>query len=260
MAGSLPISLSRAASFYIAEFHPFMSVFDNSRVHRTEETSPISTAGTIRWIQGDYADPNAVTTHPSYEWTHSLGDILNALIGAGLRIDFVHEFPLSCYKWRIRQAGWKWLVASRGRPRSPAVLTEATKPRGRSVDRSFRDNLRLTYDRSSYRDAALVQDWKCRARRLPRPTAKGEQRALLEIARAGSGWQFFQDHGLEVTCIDLSPEMVRLCREKGLNACVMDAPSWTSAGVVRRCVRHEQPAAPGQGRAARECFRRSALR
>jgi SAM-dependent methyltransferase len=34
--------------------------------------------------------------------------------------------------------------------------------------------------------------------------------------------RFFQDNGLTVTCTDLSPEMVRLCREKGLDAHVMD--------------------------------------
>ncbi|HRO92162.1 MAG TPA: class I SAM-dependent methyltransferase, partial [Promineifilum sp.] len=33
---------------------------------------------------------------------------------------------------------------------------------------------------------------------------------------------FFRDRGLDVTCTDLSPEMVRLCRQKGLTAHVMD--------------------------------------
>ncbi len=46
---------------------------------------------------------------------------------------------------------------------------------------------------------------------------------LLEIgAGTGKDSQFFQTHGMQVVCIDLSPEMVRLCREKGLTAIEMD--------------------------------------
>ncbi|MEX1030715.1 MAG: class I SAM-dependent methyltransferase [Paenibacillaceae bacterium] len=31
--------------------------------------------------------------NPSNEWTHSLSDIINALISHGLKIEFLHEFP-----------------------------------------------------------------------------------------------------------------------------------------------------------------------
>lgn len=52
-----------------------------------------------RWDSGfDYADKKALAP-PSYEWTHGLGDIINSLIGAGLRIDFLHEFPTVNYEW-----------------------------------------------------------------------------------------------------------------------------------------------------------------
>jgi SAM-dependent methyltransferase len=46
---------------------------------------------------------------------------------------------------------------------------------------------------------------------------------LLEIG-AGTGRDslFFQQNGRTVTCTDLSPEMVRLCRQKGLDAHLMD--------------------------------------
>ena len=47
--------------------------------------------------------------------------------------------------------------------------------------------------------------------------------SLLEIgAGTGQAARFFQGAGLEVVCTDLSPEMVRLCREKGLEAYEMD--------------------------------------
>jgi len=87
--------------FYIVEGHPILSIFDDSRdvtelkvvrsyFHELEPT---------RWEpEPDYADPDAVREdNPSYEWTHSMGDIINALIGAGLRIEFLHEFPKICW-------------------------------------------------------------------------------------------------------------------------------------------------------------------
>jgi SAM-dependent methyltransferase len=48
-------------------------------------------------------------------------------------------------------------------------------------------------------------------------------RRLLEIgAGPGRDSLYFQEQGLQVTCTDLSPEMVALCRAKGLTAHEMD--------------------------------------
>ena len=47
--------------------------------------------------------------------------------------------------------------------------------------------------------------------------------SLLEIgAGTGQAAHFFKSAGLEIVCTDLSPEMVRLCRKKGLEAFEMD--------------------------------------
>lgn len=89
----------------------------------------------------------------------------------------------------------------------------------------FRDDLRTAYDRqAATRDAGRIQDWKAAERdgflALLQQEHKG---TLLEIGSGpGRDGAFFRDNGLEVTCIDLSPEMVRFCREKGLNARVLD--------------------------------------
>lgn len=34
-----------------------------------------------------------MTNQESREWSHSLGDVVTALAGAGIRIEFLHEFP-----------------------------------------------------------------------------------------------------------------------------------------------------------------------
>ena len=50
-----------------------------------------------------------------YEWQHSIGEILNAILDAGLRIQFFHEFALSGYKafpcMEKGQDGW-WRLTS----------------------------------------------------------------------------------------------------------------------------------------------------
>jgi SAM-dependent methyltransferase len=99
--------------FYILERHPFSCVFDDSPdvtglkvkysyFHTPEPTKwepqydyTSSVKGSLKWINDD---PDAVVTHGSYEWTHSLGDIINALISGGLKIESLHEFPMIFYK------------------------------------------------------------------------------------------------------------------------------------------------------------------
>ncbi|MBP6016807.1 MAG: class I SAM-dependent methyltransferase [Candidatus Promineofilum sp.] len=87
------------------------------------------------------------------------------------------------------------------------------------------ESLRRAYDqRAAERDTAGLADWKLAEREdfVSRLRAEG-QRTLLEIG-AGPGHfsAYFRDQGFDVTCTDLSPAMVALCRAKGLDAYVMD--------------------------------------
>ena len=91
--------------------------------------------------------------------------------------------------------------------------------------REIIDSLRRSYDRNTReRESYRVSPWKIeeRDRFLALLQEEGKQ-SLLEIG-AGPGHfaRFFQDNGLTVVCTDLSPGMVRLCREKGLTAYEMD--------------------------------------
>jgi SAM-dependent methyltransferase len=88
-----------------------------------------------------------------------------------------------------------------------------------------RANLILSYNRQAEnRNKGGMEDWKIAERGAFLRLLKSEQKeSLLEIgAGHGRDSKFFQENGLQVTCIDLSPEMVRLCQQKGLNAHVMD--------------------------------------
>ena len=88
------------------------------------------------------------------------------------------------------------------------------------------DNLRVWYDgEAPNRDGMVKQQFKLdeRAAFLDRLRVI-EASSLLEIG-AGTGQDsvYFRDAGLDVIAVDLSPEMVRRCREKGVEALVGDA-------------------------------------
>lgn len=74
------------------------------------------------------------------------------------------------------------------------------------------------------RDGYTISEWKAqeRANFLSR-LQQENKRSILEIgAGAGKDSKFFSDSEFDVTCIDLSPEMVKLCQAKGLTAHLMD--------------------------------------
>lgn len=84
--------LKPGGTFYIVEFHPVMGMLDDSgerfelNYFGGEEPSKYE-------VHGSYADPNTDFSHTAYEWRFGIGDVVNALIDAGLRIEFLHEFP-----------------------------------------------------------------------------------------------------------------------------------------------------------------------
>lgn len=108
--------LKPGGSFYIFEEHRFTTVFDNSAgVTELKVTqSYFHTAEPVAWeVTGSYAGGKTDSPHTSYEWTHSMGDVINALISSGLRIEFVHEFPLCSWRrfpfMEQDEAGW-WRI------------------------------------------------------------------------------------------------------------------------------------------------------
>jgi SAM-dependent methyltransferase len=114
--------LKPGGTFYIVEIHPFPEVFENhpgsprleveySYFHKDKPTA---------WdVEGSYADPGAeIEQDVQYEWQHSMSDIVNALIGAGLKIEALHEYPQCCFAMfpelmERRADGWWWLKDGR---------------------------------------------------------------------------------------------------------------------------------------------------
>ncbi len=83
--------------FYVTEIHPVAVALDDGDVKPGELRLAYpywSHLEPLRFdVKGSYADRDAPTAGlVEYGWDHSLGEIVTALIDAGLRIDFLHEF------------------------------------------------------------------------------------------------------------------------------------------------------------------------
>jgi SAM-dependent methyltransferase len=118
--------------FYIVEGHPFSHIFyneaDATELRVSEKYFPQNNPFKYEG-GGDYASDFSHEL-TSFEWQHSMGDIINALISAGLKIEFLHEFPVCCYKalpfMKQDKDGW-WRIDG---DRLPLMFSlKATKPR-----------------------------------------------------------------------------------------------------------------------------------
>jgi len=93
------------------------------------------------------------------------------------------------------------------------------------IDCNIKENLRKYYNREAeYRNVSTKQEWKLAERQAFLNLAKAEgKQTLLELgAGTGDDSLFFLENGLTVTAIDLSCEMVKRCKEKGICAYELD--------------------------------------
>jgi SAM-dependent methyltransferase len=119
---------------YVTESHPVLWVWDDDegvtdlrlRYPYFSRRDPIAFP-----VKGSYADREADVTEPlEYGWTHDLGSIVTAVADAGLRVDFLHEFPF--VEWPVpfleeRDGRW-WLPASAGGELPLFFSLKASKP------------------------------------------------------------------------------------------------------------------------------------
>lgn len=87
--------------FYLVDDHPLANSFEwNPRTRHLElRRSYFGTpVPTKEVFAGSYAVSSAGKPSPTFGWSHSVSDILNALLSAGLRVEFVHEFPFTAWR------------------------------------------------------------------------------------------------------------------------------------------------------------------
>ena len=81
--------------FYLMESHPIIMALKEEKSGELSFAYPYFHKDTpTEWAAGDpdYADGNYMPKHGSSEWEWAIGDIVNALLSAGLQLEFVHEY------------------------------------------------------------------------------------------------------------------------------------------------------------------------
>ncbi|HVZ67203.1 MAG TPA: methyltransferase domain-containing protein [Patescibacteria group bacterium] len=88
--------LKKGGVFYIVELHPFTNILNHEfkLLYKYFDRGPF-----LDDSDGTYTDWNGTDMKgETYEWSYTMGDIINSLTSAGLKIEFVHEFPYTMYE------------------------------------------------------------------------------------------------------------------------------------------------------------------
>lgn len=95
--------LKPGGQFMMVEFHPVVWMFDDD--FKTIDYSYFKGAEIIEQLEGSYADRNAEIEYTTVTWTHSLSEVINNLIQAGICITRFEEYnysPYNCFKHTIQ--------------------------------------------------------------------------------------------------------------------------------------------------------------
>lgn len=109
--------LKAGGTFYMLDVHPMSLVFDAVQdPHGKADLRPVYSyfpdlAGLLdEGERPTYAGSTPIKT-PVYEWQHSLSEVVNALLHAGLTIESLNEFPVAPYQafpqMRERDGWWR---------------------------------------------------------------------------------------------------------------------------------------------------------
>lgn len=103
--------LKQGGFFYMAEFHPVVWMMDDyfekvKYYYHNQELIEIDS-------QGTYADKDAAIEGKEYSWNHSISEVLNAVIGQGLQMEFFNEYsysPYPCFNNVVQGVDSNWRV------------------------------------------------------------------------------------------------------------------------------------------------------
>lgn len=106
-------------AFYLFDGHPFVHAFDGD----LDLARSYFDTGPRRYDETRFgADVE------NYQTTHTLGDVVTALAGAGLHVEFVHEFPFDFWhRWdgMVRDDAGRWRLPDDPIPLSVSVRATA---------------------------------------------------------------------------------------------------------------------------------------
>lgn len=89
--------LKPGGMFYIVDFHPIAWMFDYTVSPPLMRYGYDQKQAIYEQYMGSYAAPEAKLESKEYGWNHSLGSMVNALVNAGLTIEYLKEHQQSPY-------------------------------------------------------------------------------------------------------------------------------------------------------------------
>lgn len=106
--------------FHLVEYHPLMNTLDSGTGNEVILKNSYFNEGVeILEAEGSYANPESHIKNSTYEWSHSIGEVITALLKAGLHIDNFVEYPYATEggwisylrkgedgKWRVPDHKW----------------------------------------------------------------------------------------------------------------------------------------------------------
>ncbi|MFF8770608.1 class I SAM-dependent methyltransferase [Kitasatospora sp. NPDC015120] len=121
--------LAPGGFLYLTEFHPFADTLAEDG--RTVEYDYFHSEGTVWDEAGTYTDgamaPTAATV--TVEWQHGIGEVVSALVAAGLRVEFLHEHDFTLFaRFPVLEHDGVFRFPA-GQPRVPLMYSvRASKP------------------------------------------------------------------------------------------------------------------------------------
>jgi len=89
--------LKKGGAFYMVEFHPIVWMFDYLASKPIMKYGYMQDAVIYEEYEGTYANQDSKMITKEYGWNHGLSEVINALIEAGLKIEYLNEHNESPY-------------------------------------------------------------------------------------------------------------------------------------------------------------------
>jgi SAM-dependent methyltransferase len=119
--------------FIMAEFHPVVWMFDD--LFEKIEYSYFNRGPIVEEIKGSYAEKDADISGVCVLWDHSISDIVNNLINAGLTINSFNEYdysPYDCFQQTVKISADKFRIKHLDDKIPLTFSIDAQKTKGRS--------------------------------------------------------------------------------------------------------------------------------
>lgn len=96
-AAEIRRNLRPGGRFVLVEFHPILEVLHPGKVSGTGRYFADGEPSSVHSM-GTYTDPRAPISYWEYRWQHTVSDVIAALIGAGMAVEELREYPYCSYR------------------------------------------------------------------------------------------------------------------------------------------------------------------